>query len=175
MGLILLQKNSESSIALSHVKTRRKWESASWKRAGTRTASCWRSDLRLQIFRSVTNIYKPHSLWYSVMATQTEATLKNWSNTSYLFSITNHLSRFYIGAPGWLSQSVIQHRLKSWSHSLWVWAPHQALCWQLKAWSLPQILCLPLSPPLPHLHSVSLSKISKTLKKILKTYIDGAW
>ena len=33
---------------------------------------------------------------------------------------------------------------------------HWALCWQLRAWSLLQILCLPLSLPLSHSHSVSL-------------------
>ena len=45
------------------------------------------------------------------------------------------------GAPGWL---------RSWSHSLRVRAPRRALCWQLRAWSLLQILCLPLSLFLPN-------------------------
>ena len=45
----------------------------------------------------------------------------------------------------------------------------QALCWQLGAWSLLWIPCLPLSPPLPRSHSVcdSLSKINKHLSTLL--------
>ena len=49
------------------------------------------------------------------------------------------------GEPGWLSRLGIWLRLRSWSHGWWVQAPHQALCWQLRARSLFQILCLPLS------------------------------
>ena len=57
-------------------------------------------------------------------------------------------------APGWLSQLSVQLQLRSWSHSLWVRAQCRALCWQLRAWSLLQILCLPLSLPLPCLLSL---------------------
>ena len=46
-------------------------------------------------------------------------------------------------------------RLWSRSYSSWVWAPDRALCWQVRAWSLPGVLCLPLS----------LSKIKKNIKK----------
>ena len=53
------------------------------------------------------------------------------------------------GAPGELSQLSVWLQLRSWSHGLWVRALHQALCWQLRAWSLLQILYLPLSLPLP--------------------------
>ena len=53
------------------------------------------------------------------------------------------------GVPGWLSQLSVQLWLRSWSHSSWVQAPRQALCWQLRAWILLQILCFPLSLPLP--------------------------
>ena len=74
------------------------------------------------------------------------------------------------GAPGWLSQFSVQLWFRSCSHGLWVQAPHWALYWQLRApsWNLLQILCLPLSMPLPWSHSVSfcLSKIN--VKKILK-------
>ena len=61
-------------------------------------------------------------------------------------------------APGWLSQLSIQLRFGSWSYSWWVQVPHRALCWQLRAWSLLRILCLPLCLPLPHSCSVSLRK-----------------
>ena len=61
----------------------------------------------------------------------------------------------------WVAQSVERLRLRSWSCSLWVWAPRWALCWQLRAWSLLRILCLLLSLPLPRSCSVSLSKINK--------------
>ena len=61
------------------------------------------------------------------------------------------------GAPGWLSQLSVRLQLRSWSHGLWVPAPHRALHWQLRAWSLLWILCLPLSLPFPYSCSVSLS------------------
>ena len=44
---------------------------------------------------------------------------------------------------------------------LWVRAPCRALCRQLGAWSLLWILCLPLTLPLPHSCSVSLSVKNK--------------
>ena len=45
----------------------------------------------------------------------------------------------------------------------------RALCWELRAWILLQILCLPLSLSLTHSHSVSVSlKNKQTLKKNLK-------
>ena len=62
----------------------------------------------------------------------------------------------YIGVPGWLSRLVIRFRLRSWSLSPWVRALHRALGWQLRAWSLFRILCLPLSLTLPCSCSVSL-------------------
>ena len=49
------------------------------------------------------------------------------------------------GASGWLSRLSVQLRLRSWSHGSWVCALGWALCWQLRAWSLLRILCLPLS------------------------------
>ena len=50
---------------------------------------------------------------------------------------------------GWLSRLSVWLWLKSWFCSPWVWDPHQALFWELRASSLPQIRCLPLSPPSP--------------------------
>ena len=62
------------------------------------------------------------------------------------------------GGAAWVAQSVecLTSALVmiSW---LQIWAPHQALCWQLRAWSLLQILCFPLSLPLPHSHTLCLS------------------
>ena len=53
------------------------------------------------------------------------------------------------------------------SSQLWVRATRQALCWELRAWSLLQILCVSLSLTLPHSCSVSLclKKINKCKKK----------
>ena len=51
----------------------------------------------------------------------------------------------WVGAPGWLSWLSVQLWFRSWSHCWEVQAPHRALCGQLRAWSLPQTLCLPLS------------------------------
>ena len=64
----------------------------------------------------------------------------------------------HFGAPGWLSRLGVRLRLRSQSCAPWVRAPRQVLCWRLGAWSLPRILCLPLSLPLTHSHSVSISQ-----------------
>ena len=72
-------------------------------------------------------------------------------------------------ALGWLSRLGVRLWLRSWSCSPWVQAPRQALCWQLRAWSLLQILCLPLSLPLPCLCVLSLSlSLSLKNKQMLK-------
>ena len=68
----------------------------------------------------------------------------------------NRIKRTLVGAPGWLSRLSGRLQFRSWSHSPWVPAPHQALCWQLRAWILLWILCLPLSLPLPRWCSVCL-------------------
>ena len=60
------------------------------------------------------------------------------------------------GARGWLSQLSLRLQLRSWSHGLWVRTLYRALCWQLKAWSLLLILCLPLSAPPQHALCLSL-------------------
>ena len=69
------------------------------------------------------------------------------------------------GVPGWLSRLSVWLQLRSWSHGSWVHTSSQALCWQLRACSQLQILCLPLSLSLslclPHLCSPSLSKVNK--------------
>ena len=81
------------------------------------------------------------------------------------------IQEHWIGAPGWLTRLSVWLQLRSRSHRLWVRALHQPLCWQLRAWSLPQILCLPLPLPLPCSCSLSLSvsKIKiKTFKKFKK-------
>ena len=61
--------------------------------------------------------------------------------------------------PVWLNRLSVRLWLRSWSHSLWVRAPHHALCWQLRAWCLLWLLCLPLfslPPPLALCLSLSL-------------------
>ena len=63
------------------------------------------------------------------------------------------IKNFSPGAPGWFSQLSLRHRLKSWSHGLWVWAPHWALCGQHRARFRSSV---PL--PLPGSHECSLSK-----------------
>ena len=49
------------------------------------------------------------------------------------------------GGPGWPRRLSVWLQLGWRSHSAWVRAPRRALCWQLRAWSLLPILCLPLS------------------------------
>ena len=72
------------------------------------------------------------------------------------------------GEPGWLSLLSTWLWLGSWSHGPWAWAPRQALCWQLGAWSLLRILCLHLSLCPSPAHALSLClKNKQTLKKRL--------
>ena len=71
----------------------------------------------------------------------------------------NSIQERTFGVPGWLGRLRVWLQPRSWSHGPWVWAPCQALCWRLRAWSLLQILYLPLSLPL--LHSCSVSVIQK--------------
>ena len=71
------------------------------------------------------------------------------------------------GSVSWASAQSVERQLRSWSHGWQVWAPRRPLCWQLGAWSLLRILCLPLFlGPFPaHALSLSLSKINNNIKK----------
>ena len=89
---------------------------------------------------------------------------------NYAPSPPHHLFFSYViknstvsGAPGWLSGLSVRLRLGSRSHGWWVHAPHQALSWQIRTWSLLPVLCLPFSLPLSGSWSVSLS-LSKVNK-----------
>ena len=92
----------------------------------------------------------------------------------YIYSMhkTLHIEVYSWRAPGWLSGLSIRLRLRSWSHSSWVRAPRRALCWQLGPWSLLQILCFPVSLPLPHLGSLPLSLKCLKKKSIVDSYIS---
>ena len=79
-----------------------------------------------------------------------------WNSFLYLEAIG--LKKIFLGAPGWLSRVSVWLRLRSWSHGPWVRAPRRALCWRLRAWSLFQILCLPLSAPPLFMLCLSLSQ-----------------
>ena len=72
-------------------------------------------------------------------------------------TLRNVLKARSTGAPAWLSRLGVWLQLRSWSHSSWVQALCRALCWQLRAWRLLRILCLPLSLSLPAC-TLSLSK-----------------
>ena len=77
--------------------------------------------------------------------------------------------------PGWLSQLSIRLQLRSWTHGSWVQGPCRALCWQLRPWSLLQILCLPLSlcPSPAHTLSLFLSKINITIFFLIYSWGTG--
>ena len=96
--------------------------------------------------------FKGHSI--SAIATQ----LCHYSTRAAID--TQSMSGSLRGSVGWGSHFGSGHDL-----SLWLLPPHRAFCWQLRAWSLLQILCLPLSlsaPPLLLLClSLYLSKINK--------------
>ena len=55
------------------------------------------------------------------------------------------ITQQFLGAPGGLSRLSVRLRLRARSRRPWIRAPRRALCWQLGAWSLPRILCLPFS------------------------------
>lgn len=82
----------------------------------------------------------------------------NWTTCFHSTGVTRSVVKdiLFAGAPGWLSWLSVRLQLSSWSHSPWVRAPRQALCWQIRAWSLLWILCLLLSLPLPYPCSISL-------------------
>ena len=73
------------------------------------------------------------------------------------FHLALFLKSLFVGAPGWLSRLSVRLQLRSWSPASWDEALHWVLCWQPRAWSLLQILCLPVSLPLLHSFSLSLS------------------
>ena len=97
---------------------------------------------------------------------------------------SNHLWLDYIvfpqnshtGAPGWLGRLGVALQLRSWSHGSWLWVPRQALCWQLRAWILLQMLCLPLSAPPLFVLCLSLSNKTKQnkTKQNIKKKDEGA-
>ena len=101
---------------------------------------------------------EPHSLntcFYSKFSFLTTNIFRIYSSRSYL--------QLCLGAPGWLSWLSIRLQLRSWSHSSRVQALCLALRWQLRAWSLLQILCVCLCPsalPASLTLSLSLSQIN---------------
>ena len=76
--------------------------------------------------------------------------------SSQMWSWLAGLKKEVVGPPGWLRRLSVRLRLRSRSHGPWVRAPHRALGWWPRAWSLLPILCLPLSLLLPRSCSVSL-------------------
>ena len=76
--------------------------------------------------------------------------------------LNNRMKADYAAAPEWLSGLSVWLLLRSRSCGSWVWVPRRAVCWQLRAWSLPWILCLPCSAH-PCTRSVSLSEIFNVL------------
>ena len=88
----------------------------------------WRSTCTPMFIETLSTIA---TLWKEPKCPSADECIKMWYRGAWWLSWLS----------GWL-------RLWSWSHSLWVWAPHQALCWQFRAWSLCPILCRPLSLPL---------------------------
>ena len=65
------------------------------------------------------------------------------------------LQRQTLRAPGWLSLVSYRLWIRSWSHSLWDWGPHQALGWQCRVCL---VFCLSASPLLAHFLSLKINK-----------------
>ena len=75
----------------------------------------------------------------------------------------HHALRISPTGSSWVSQSVDHLTSAQVICSWWVQALHRARCWQLRAWSLLQTPCFPLSLPLLCSPSVSVS-VSVSLK-----------
>ena len=87
-----------------------------------------------------------------------------------------HIKMEFPWAPWWLSWLSVQLQLRSWSHSLWVQAPRPAPCWQLRVWSLLQILSPSLSvPPLLMLSFALSASVSLENKYFFKMRSPLAW
>ena len=131
---------------------------ATWLRASYLTTLClsfltW--DMRIIIlFISYTVIVK--NKWINAF----KAFWRVSGSNPISVIVINIKNQICVGAPEWLSRLNVWLWLRSWSHGSWVPAPCQALCWQLRAWSLLQILSLSCSLPLPCSYSVSPSKIN---------------
>ena len=83
-----------------------------------------------------------------------------------------HKKYHITGSPQGLTQLDVWLQLRSWSHGSWVSSPRQALCWQLRVWSLLRILSLPVSLPLPYSWKVVWEK-SKLLEWCLALHMYG--
>ena len=118
--------------------------SANWSQTGLQNSQIfWPSDI-------------PYNISY----------LKNGESTKIeKLHITPLLFKMIYRAPGWLSWLSIWLRLRSWSCSSWVQAPHRAVCCQRRAGFRSSVL---LSVPLPHLCALSFSLSKISLKKINK-------
>ena len=95
-----------------------------------------------------------NTLWHPLISDWSE--IKHWNDISFW---SKPCKNNKTGEPGWLSWLSVRLRLRSWSRGLWVRALRRALWWQLGAWSLLWILCLPLSLPLPCSGKINIKKI----------------
>ena len=75
-----------------------------------------------------------------------------------------------VGAAGWISQLSILLQLRSWFCGLWVQAPHQGLCWQLRA-GVCFRFCVSLSASLLPVLCLCFSQKTKNKKQKTKTLI----
>ena len=98
---------------------------------------------------SVCNIYTTEVQFYPIMK-YTGLAMSGFHLFTCYLEVVGHLG----GSVGWASDFSSGHDLAVGS---WVQAPHQALCWQLRAWMLLEILRLPFSLPFPHSWSLSVS------------------
>ena len=109
-------------------------------------------------------------LWWSISLTVKKFVMQtvlnqilehviSWMTSMIWTETVNKIWEFKTGVPGWLSWLSTQHQLRSWSHSLWIWTLHQAVCRQLRVHfgcSVSLLLCL--SPA----HALSLSPSLKS-------------
>ena len=114
--------------------------------------------------------------WISNLSSPTKSYLRSYRHTLCLTNVSNPVcpnlhwwtcpQNIPLSWGTWMAQSVkVWLRLRSWSHSWWVWAPCLVLCWQLGAWNLLQIL-FPTPPSAPPPFTLCLS-LSLSLSKII--------
>ena len=91
--------------------------------------------------------------------------LEGAHNWHWYFLVTS--KHLWTVAPAWLKSVKRPTSAQVMIYSLWVWAPCGALCWQLGAWSLLQILSLSFWPSTACTLSL---KNEETLKKMFICY-----
>ena len=126
----------------------RKWSNTHFCYLNKSGSFCLKGTGSNQIGFKKRNYGEENSLYYKTEKPKVE-------NSDIVIQIT-----FSLVTPGCLSQLCVRLWLRSWSYSLWVWAPHWALGWQAGA-CFRFCVSLSLCPSPIRTHCMSLSLKNK--------------